>query len=224
LNGPLPSDAAAIWLATSDEILAGLSHALNNRLAAVGSIARVLEFGDAGDLYGSLVGEIEQLEATVALLHLIPRTDEDHVEPVRLEDFVEPLIQLHALRRDARDIDFVLSGEDMVPPGFVEPVLLSRSILVALSTVGRVVRRNGGTRVDLRCVGGDSASLLIEGAAPVAKGDIYDCELELRAARALAHAAGAHLELEHMPEGPGLTLRLILPSESPKNESRDTGA
>jgi hypothetical protein len=188
--------AAEVWLSVCDDLLSGLSHALNNRLAAVGSIARVLEYGDIGgdSLYATLIAEIETLERTVALLRLVPRTDEDRLEPIRLEDFVPPVLRLHSLRRDVRDLEFEFLAESVVPPGFGEPVLLTRALLLALGAVSHAVQSNGGNVVSLESADGEYVTLAISGrtGGPLS---IRDDRGELAAAEILTGAAGCHLSV-----------------------------
>jgi signal transduction histidine kinase len=149
--------AAEAWLGVSDELLSAINHALSNRLAALISLARVLEYGDAAGnpLLPMLQQEVERLEQTTSLLRLLPREAHDQPEPVRLADVLPNVLALHRLRSDARDLKLDVRTASDPAPAWVSPGLLSHALLMLLDTATRAALRAAAASVAVSCYGGD---------------------------------------------------------------------
>lgn len=136
MNPNDPADAAA-WLAVSDELISAVNHALNNRLAALLSLSRVLEFDDAAanPLVAVLQEEVERLERTTTLMRLLPRDPHEAAEPVVLADLFRDALALHRLRSGARDLEYDVGEAGDAPPAWAPPTALTHALLILLSAL-----------------------------------------------------------------------------------------
>ncbi len=151
--------AAAAWLAVCDDILAGLTHALNNRLAALSSVTRMIEYGDLS-LISTLVQEMEELEGTIQLLRTLPSTAEDGAEPVHLGDGLRTVVELQRLRRETRDLHYRLEIDPSTPPVVADPVLLTRALLLVLAEVADHALKTETLEILIATEAADSSVLL----------------------------------------------------------------
>jgi hypothetical protein len=149
---PTSGSSASTWLSVSDDLLWGFNHALSNRLAAITSIARILEYSDTGldPLLAALNSEIGTLEETLKLLRLVPRDSHAYPEPVLPEDLVPQALRLHGLRSDASDLEFETTVEGEPQPVWIRPGSLAHAILIALAAVSRDALAAGDRRVRVR--------------------------------------------------------------------------
>lgn len=205
--------AAPEWLAVYDDVLLGLNHALNNRMAAIGSLASLLEFGEETDsLLDNLIGEISALESTVELLGRLPAPPDEELEPIRLEDLVPRALELHRLRRDTRDLDYRFTSDVALPPAFAAPAPLTRVLLLVLGDVANAVRDGRAGQVDLHAgMSGEDLVLSIRAEAGDAPVSIPPSG-RLEAASALVEALGGRFDLREQPGGNGGGVDLILPA------------
>jgi hypothetical protein len=161
------------WLSVSDSLLHGVNHALSNRLAALGAVARILERGDAGrdPLIDILIAEVSQIETVAGLLHLLPRDRGADAEPVHLPDLLGDAIALHQLQGPLRDTTYEIVEDAGALPVWAERWALVHSLLILLSAAARAAQLRGGRHVVVR-YGGDEAyaSLCVE--APLTEGEI----------------------------------------------------
>lgn len=130
------------WLRLSEGLVAGIHHALNNRMAALGGAVQVLQ-GDIElehPLVGLLSNEIRRLESTTGLLRLLGPGD-GGFEPVQLTDIMvqaERLFEVHHALRDLKlEIDF---PGDLLPVWSV-PVGLLRTVMMLLAAAGAGIPR-----------------------------------------------------------------------------------
>jgi hypothetical protein len=118
---------AAEWLALSDDLLAGLVHALNNRVTALSVCAELASMGDEqmlGD--GVLVGEVSRLQRVGALVGLLPARS--HVpEALEVAPVLQDAIALHSHHPRVRAIECVIERE-----GATQPVRAPRWALLRL--------------------------------------------------------------------------------------------
>ena len=94
---PQPDRAPAIddWRTISDELLQGLVHALNNRVAALSAFVELAKLGDdEGDPLTVLPTEIVLLHRVNALFALLPERKTE-AEPLDLRAVLDDAIQLH---------------------------------------------------------------------------------------------------------------------------------
>ncbi len=154
--------AAAVWVTVCDDVLAGFTHAVNNRLAALGSIARVIDEGDpaATPFFSNLLQEIDDLEQTVQLLRALPWTSDNEPEHVHVQDCLRSVVDLQRLRRDTRDLEYRIELDPATPPVFAEPVLLNRALLLVLGEVAAQAVRGGSCTVTLETKVADGSVIL----------------------------------------------------------------
>jgi hypothetical protein len=163
---------AEAWLSVCDELLWAFNHALSNRLAALTSITRILEYSDTGldPLLSALSSEIGSLEKTLALLRLLPRSPTAVHEPVRLEDLLPEVVSLHRLQTEFRDLDYGIDAQPDTTPIWVEPSRLTHTLLLLLAAASGVACRNGGSAVAIGYTGDDRYVRLVIGTPPSTEG------------------------------------------------------
>jgi hypothetical protein len=185
---------AEAWLGVSDELLAAANHALSNRLAALISLVRVLEYGDAAanPLLAVLQQEVDRLEQTTGLLRLLPRDAYDQPEPVLLADVLPSVLALHRLRGDAREIEFEVRESADPAPAWVSPGLLSHALLMTLDAATRVALRAAAASVEIASTGSDEHVGVVVELPDGAKLDEAESAL-LASAEALLRQAGGEL-------------------------------
>jgi len=205
-GSPVSVDAA--WLAVSDDVLASVNHALSNRLAALISLVRVMEFGgsESESLMPVLAQEVDRLEQATALLRLLPRGHDDQPEPVRFVDAVPDLLALLHLQRDVRELPIDVAPATDAPPAWIDPTTLNHALLMLFSALTRLALASGAPRIDVQPGGDDEwATLVAIVPPPEAEGGGDDpggnagerAAREMDAADALLrHAGGAVLRRE----------------------------
>lgn len=83
------------WRTISEELLLGLVHALNNRVAALSAFVELAKLGDEeGDPLTVLPAEIAQILRVNALFGLLPERRSE-AEAVELRDVLDDAIRLH---------------------------------------------------------------------------------------------------------------------------------
>ena len=83
------------WRAISDELLQGLVHALNNRVASLSAFVELAKLGDEeGDPVTVLPTEITQLHRLNALFGMLPERTSD-AEALELRGVLDDAIRLH---------------------------------------------------------------------------------------------------------------------------------
>ena len=83
------------WRTISEELLLGLVHALNNRVAALGAFVELARLGDEeGDPATVLPAEIAQLQRVNALFGMLPERKSDS-EALDLRSVLDDAIHLH---------------------------------------------------------------------------------------------------------------------------------
>lgn len=146
------------WLALSEELLGGLVHALNNRVAALSACGELAILGDSQLLEdGVLATEIQRMQRTSALLELLPSRDRP-AEALELAPVLDDALQLHAHHPRLRSIEGVVEWE-----GTISPVRAPRWALVRLLVllVDAAKARAHDSRVDRfeLTVSGDDESM-----------------------------------------------------------------
>jgi signal transduction histidine kinase len=135
----LRKSPAEVWLELLEALLGGISHGLNNRLAAISSLVQVLSYGgDPEDpLQATLRGELETLERTLALLRVLPRESEEPSVLLRLVDVLPDAIDLQRLRTEFRDLDLKVVEDGDALPVQAEPTRILHAFLLLLDLVGK---------------------------------------------------------------------------------------
>lgn len=102
------------WLDVADRLLGGLTHDLNGRVTSLGGMAQLLALDDdARSMVPFLEQEVRRLDAAVRLLALMGGDGEQAPEPIRLDEVVEALVELH---RRHRGLESVEVGVDRAGP------------------------------------------------------------------------------------------------------------
>jgi hypothetical protein len=143
-----------VWLPVSAELIAGVHHALNNRVGALSAVTQVLEgeMNAAHPLRLALADEVKRLQATVRVLTLLPRPADAVPEPVLLPDLLPGITELYGLHHGVRDTECVVETEHGILPLYCEPTLLAHLLLTLLIAAGETARE-AGAQVRLRASG-----------------------------------------------------------------------
>jgi hypothetical protein len=215
---PLDLPALSAWLPLADELIRGLHHSLNNRLAAISSISRIVSAdGGAGSgYYDILSDELETLERTLRLLRWLPRCAEPSPEPVRVIDLLPEAVELHRMRAATLDLEFVSIEEEEVPPIRVDSTRFVQAVLVLLGAATRRALDVGSSRVEIRVESRDGSVFVAFDAAPdraVRAGENGWLPEEGELVATLVGGDGGALVFEEDDRaGRSATIRLRLPS------------
>lgn len=147
--------AAEAWLAASDGLVAGVHHALNNRLGTVSALVQLasMEGGSGPEAFGALREEVERLGGTLRLLGMIPRRPREEPIPLRLTELLPDALALVAQHRDAREVHFAVeTAPDLLPVLCPESALV-HALLALLAGAAVAASESGTSRVDVRCTG-----------------------------------------------------------------------
>lgn len=147
------------WSAISNELLQGLIHALNNRLAALGALVELARLGDEdGDSLEGLAEELTLLGNVNALFALLPERRSEP-EALELSSALDDALRLHAhhprLRRATCD---VRRSDDALPPVRAPRWALVRALVLlvhAAKQAGESAQERGGSTIDLLADGPD---------------------------------------------------------------------
>lgn len=152
---PRSGDAPAgdDWRTISEQLLKGLVHALNNRVASLSAFVELAKLGDdEEDPLAALTGEIEQLHRVNALFGLLPQRA-TAPEAVELRAVLDDAVRLHEHHPRFRDAHLNVTT-DGVPDVVRAPRwALLRTMVVLVHVAKREARsahRGAGAVVRLR--------------------------------------------------------------------------
>lgn len=143
------------WAVLSDALLAGLVHALNNRVTALSVCAELAAMGDEQMISGGvLAGEVARLQRACALIGLLP---ERSVRPEGLElaPLLDDAIALHAHHPRLRAIECAVDRPDGLLPVRVPRWALLRLLLLLVDAAKRAAGEDASPRVALGLSGDD---------------------------------------------------------------------
>jgi hypothetical protein len=124
---PIAFPGAAEWLVLSDDLLAGLVHALNNRVTALSVCAELASLGDAEMLTdGVLLTEMTRLQRVSALIGLLPARGHPP-EALEIAPMLGDALAIHANHPRLRSIECTVA-----PEGALQPVRVPRWALLRL--------------------------------------------------------------------------------------------
>lgn len=155
------------WRTISEELLQGLVHALNNRVAALSAFVELARLGDEeGDPITVLPAEIAQLHRVNTLFGLLPERSSD-AEPLELRAVLDDAIRLHEHHPRLRAEQVAVTSEGA--PGAVRAPrwALVRALVMlvhAAKRAGESVRGRGGAAL---CVRGDDTTVSVHVATTV---------------------------------------------------------
>lgn len=111
-----PEAGASEWLSLSDELLAGLVHALNNRVTALSVFAELIALGDSVMASsGLLATEVARLQRLSALTAMLPARKQA-AEALEIDPVLDDAIALHAQHPRIRAIECVVERSGELPP------------------------------------------------------------------------------------------------------------
>lgn len=208
-EGETPGEA---WLAVSDGLVAGVHHALNNRLGTVSALVQLAALGGSGgmDPARALRDELERLGDTLRLLSMIPRRPGEEPIPLQLGDVLADALALVAQHRDVRDVEFAVETAPDLLPVLCPETALVHALLALLVGAGTSARERGAARVAVRCTGDERrVRVEVEPEGGAAGGGMDGAGLA-----ALFAAAGGEAEAT----GSGIAARLptLLAGRSPR--------
>jgi hypothetical protein len=199
------------WPTLSDELLQGLVHALNNRVAALSAFVELARLGDdeiePGTVLPSEIAHLHRVNALVGLLPARGRRTEALELPLVLED----ALQLHEHHPRLRDKACSVSREGMLLPVRAPRWALLRALVIlvhAAKREGESVQGRGGSALRLH---GENATVSVS-VATRADPSPYLSELARMCAGTVAR------------EGDDLVLRLPSVVELRRRERETPGA
>ena len=208
------------WLRVNEKVLKGLNHQLTNRLAGLEAITHMLEPGTTTDseLVRMLVGEVERVGTLLRLYRMLPAEPTALPEPVRVQDIIPCVLELHTYHADLRGVTCLLGETSDPEPVCIRPSALLRSLLVLLeSAAGHTSRTGSGLPIVLGYKGTPTVvTISIEAPSPNADGLFAGSGSLIDAVRsALAHAGGSIFAARDSRDGhPIISYRLTLPTLS----------
>jgi hypothetical protein len=111
-----PAAGSAEWLSLSDDLLAGLVHALNNRVTALSVCAELITLGDSQMASGGMLStEIGRLQRLSALIALLPARSQGP-EALEIDPVLNDAIALHAQHPRIRAMECVVERSGELPP------------------------------------------------------------------------------------------------------------
>lgn len=141
---PRPTQGTDEWRTISDELLQGLVHALNNRVAALSAFVELAKLGDdEGDPLTALPEEIAQLHRVNALFGLLPERKSE-AEALELRDVLRDAIHLHEHhpRLRSQQVEVKLEG---APAAVRAPRwALVRALVMLVHAGKRAAEQTGG--------------------------------------------------------------------------------
>jgi hypothetical protein len=174
---------AAEWLALSDDLLAGLVHALNNRVTALSVCAELAGLGDEQMLHdGLLVAEVARLQRASALVALLPARG--HAEALEIGPVLQDAIAIHAHHPRMRTVECAVEVAGAPQPVRVPRWALLRLLLIMVDAAkgGAHDARRSSTALQLS---GDAEAVRIR-AATRDGGGAYAAEMAAMCGGALA--------------------------------------
>lgn len=217
-EGPTPARVwGDQWLRVSEKVLKGLNHQLTNRIASLEAVVGIFQDGEPfePEVIAALAQEVSRLNHLLQLYRCMPAEPFAGSEPVRLQDIVPQVLELHGHHADLRGISVEVDADFETLPLLVRPSALLRCLLVLLgSGAGNALRAGSGA---LRfAYTGDATSVRVTFEAPQPGGQaIFTGEGSLvHAVRsALAHAfAEVGVTVVNTADGERIRYELRLPT------------
>lgn len=196
------------WAPIYDDLMHGVVHAANNRIAALGGIVQLQEhkLSTPQETFDSLRDEVERLRSLMAKFRSLTVPPGARREPVRLGDALLVAAELLAHHAVARNWTITLTDE---PPG-VEPVLLWPADPLRCATL--LLLAAGATRAngELFVTFSDADGMSVAGVVAANDRAAVEASRAFRALRDAAVAERGTLECSALGDAQ-LELRLSLP-------------
>jgi hypothetical protein len=200
---------ASEWLVLSDDLLAGLVHALNNRVTALSVCAELAGFGDSQVLAdGVLLSEVARLQRTTALMAQLPARG--HPEALEIVPVLQDAIAIHAHHPRMRGTDCSVQA-----PGELQPVRVPRwaflRLMLMVVDAAKAGANDAGRAAATLHLSSDERTVRLRAAARDVEGG-YATEMASLCGGALAR------------EGDDLVLTLPSLAELRRRERSDAGS
>jgi hypothetical protein len=147
-EGPTPARVwGDQWLRVSEKVLKGLNHQLTNRIASLEAVVGIFQDGEPfePEVIAALAQEVSRLNHLLVLFRCMPAEPFAGAEPVRLQDIVPQVLELHGHHADLRGVAVEVDADFDTLPVLVRPSALLRCLLVVLeSGAGNALRAGGG--------------------------------------------------------------------------------
>jgi hypothetical protein len=142
LDASFAVPGAAEWLALSDDLLAGLVHALNNRVTALSVCAELAGFGDKQMLSdGILLAEVARLQRASALVGMLPARGLP--EALEIAPVLHDAIAIHSHHPRMRAAECSVDVQSGMEPVRVPRWALLRALLFVVDAAKRGVQGPG---------------------------------------------------------------------------------
>ena len=193
-EGPTPSRFwGDQWLRVSEKVLKGLNHQLTNRIASLEAVVGIFRDGEPfePEVVTALASEVARLNHLLQLFRCMPAEPFAGAEPVRLQDIVPQVLELHGHHADLHAIAVEVDADEETHPLLVRPSALLRCLLVVLESGAGNALRSGATDALKFAYSGDGEWVRLVLEAPQPSGQpIFTGEGSLVHAvrQALAHA------------------------------------
>jgi hypothetical protein len=155
-----PEAGANEWLALTDDLLAGLVHALNNRVTALSVFAELATLGDSllasSGMLGTEVGRLQRLSALIAML---PARNQA-AEALEINAVLDNAISLHAQHPRIRAIECVVERSGELPALRTARWMLLRLLVLVVHAAKAAAEAARRERVTLHLTG-DTDSLTL---------------------------------------------------------------
>lgn len=232
-EGPTPARVwGDQWLRVSEKVLKGLNHQLTNRVAALEAVVGMCD--DDGtmepEVMKAMAEEVTRLGHLLILYRCMPAEPFAGAEPVRLQDVIPQLLELHGHHADLRNIEVEVSADPETLPLLVRPSALLRCLLVVLESGAGNSLRSGTFGALTLSYSGDAREVRIVFESPQPPGQLLftgEGSIVHAARSALAHAnATVGAAVIHSETGERIRYELRLPTltEARRLEREDKGA
>lgn len=146
-----------------DDLVAGLTHALSNRVATISAAAHWLgsASGEARQVAVMLAEETAKLEDIVHLLRLLPENERAPAEPIHVPEMLAETAALFRHHRALRGRRCVVQAASDVQPVWAPRAALRQALLLALAAT----EQGAGQEVTIGCAGTDAVVVLSIGPA-----------------------------------------------------------
>ncbi|HET9012534.1 MAG TPA: hypothetical protein VFN38_12005 [Gemmatimonadaceae bacterium] len=146
---------AGDWLLLSDELLAGLVHALNNRVTALSVCAELAALGDDQMLgEGILMEEVGRLQRAAALIGLLPARG--HPEALEIAPVLADAIAIHVHHPTLRAIACTVDMQTGMQPVRVPRWALLRLLLIVVDAAKGAVQNGSNAAAAVQLTSDDS--------------------------------------------------------------------
>lgn len=164
---PLARPGAADWLALSDHLLAGLVHALNNRVTALSACTELAGLGDEQILAGGvLAAELARLQKASALVGLLPARGA--AEALEIGPVLHDAVAIHAHHPRMRAVECMVEIADATQPVRAPRWALLRVLLLMIDAAKAGAQDTAGTPPVVRLSGdGDAVQVRAHARAAV---------------------------------------------------------